>query len=89
MCIRDSLMGGIRPFGVCYAMSLEEETRLWGCLGAFLGSIVIRGGDGVVYAAMCVLTLAIDRFFFDEGRSRELFMPAILAVTIGVLKRCV
>ena len=81
-----SLMGGIRPFGVCYAMSLEEETRLWGCLGAFLGSIVIRGGDGVVYAAMCVLTLAIDRFFFDEGRSRELFMPAILAVTIGVLK---
>lgn len=81
------LMGSIRPFGLCYAMTLPEETRLWGCMGAFAGSMAISGGgEGMVYCAAGMIALAVDVFLLSGSRSREIYLPVMLAALVAFIK---
>ena len=81
------LMGSIRPFGLCYAMSLPEETRLWGCMGTFVGSMAIYGGgEGMVYCAAGIIALAADVFLLSGSRSREIYLPVMLAALVTFIK---
>lgn len=81
------LMGYIRPFGLCYALSLKENDRLWGCCGAFLGSLMVCGArEGLLYGAACIVALAADAFLLRECDARELFLPLALAGIITIIK---
>ena len=80
------LLGYIRPFGICYAMSLDEDERLWGCAGAFLGSLMVYGREGMLYAAACILALAIDTFLLAGSGARELYLPLVLSAIIMAIK---
>lgn len=81
-----SLMDYVRPFGLCYAMSRDEHSRLWACAGAFAGSLMIYGSGGMVYAAACIVALAVDAFLLSGSRAREIFLPAALAAVIVIIK---
>lgn len=81
------LMDSIRPFGLCYGLTLEEKDRLWGTGGAFLGSLMICGGEGgMLYGAAAIVALTADTFLLRESRVRELFLPLLVSGIITLIK---
>lgn len=81
------LMERIRPFGLCYGLTLEEKDRLWGCSGAFLGSLMISGPQGgAVYGAAAIVTLTADTILLRESGARELFLPVLVSGIIALIK---
>lgn len=81
-----SLMDYMRPFGLCYAMSLEEEDKLWGCGGAFVSYLMVYGREGILYSAAIILSLAFDAFLLEGKNGRELYLPPMLAAVVMVIK---
>ncbi|MBR5285038.1 MAG: SpoIIE family protein phosphatase [Clostridia bacterium] len=81
------LLESIRPFGLCYGLTLEEKDRLWGCSGAFLGSLMIAGPrGGAIYGAAAIVALTADTVLLRESRAREIFLPLLLAGVIALIK---
>lgn len=80
------LMGYIRPFGLCYAMSLREEDKLWGCGGAFISYLMVYGREGILYSAALIVALAFDTFLLEGRKGRELYLPPMLAAVTVVIK---
>lgn len=80
------LMGYIRPFGLCYAMSLREEDKLWGCGGAFISYLMVYGREGILYGAAMIVILALDTFLFEGRNGRELYLPPALAAVTVIIK---
>lgn len=81
------LLENIRPFGLCYGLTLEEKDRLWGCSGAFLGSLMIAGPrGGAVYGAAAIVTLTADTILLRDSGAREIFLPVLLSSVIALIK---
>lgn len=81
------LMGSIRPFGLCYGLTLPEKDRLWGVGGAFLGGLMIGGtAGGLVYGAIGIVALTADTFLLRESEARELLLPLLLAGVVAIVK---
>lgn len=81
------LLGRVRPFGLCYALTLDERDRLWGCCGAFLGSLMVCGArEGLLYGAACIVALAADAFLLRAYDARELLLPPVLAGVLLLIK---
>ena len=81
------LLGSIRPFGLCYGLTLSEAHRLWGVGGAFLGGLMICGApEGVIYGAVAIVTLTADTFLLHGSESRPLFLPLLLSGVLLLVK---
>jgi|GEM_PF-1087014 len=81
------LMASIRPFGLCYGLTLPEKHRLWGTSGAFLGALMICGTrDGLIYGAVAIVALTADTFLLRDSEARELFLPLLLSGIIAIIK---
>ncbi len=80
-------VGNMRPFGISFAAASKGD-ELWRFAGAFLGSLLVGGGDGgILYAAAIMICFACRMVFKDTktGRNRA-FMPLCSGIAVIVIK---
>ncbi len=80
------LAGGMRPFGLAYALSMSGDALLWACSGCFAGSIMIYGTGGMIYAAACLVAMSAVSFFSDYLEKIPHYAPLCASLCLLIIK---
>ena len=80
-------VGNMRPFGISFAAASRGD-ELWRFAGAFLGSLLVGGGDGgILYAAAIMICFACRMVLKDTkmGKNRA-FLPLCSGLSVIIIK---